>query len=201
MITYLEYCFRERRLSTKIKPISSSAVTVTEKIHKVPSVLFAWWSFDTAAGCLSAPLVSIHYSLSTSASAALENNLHSVLADDSLQRKPAPTHTHTDTPSQTNTTTPRTPGVNLINMLQSEGIPCKTAAGRAMVGRKRERIWVAGVSDLFLCGGTDWKLLHTTTASNPGQAQLFWAGSMWWGATRARFTGVETNKHRGALNR
>lgn len=65
--------------------------------------------------------------------------------------------------------------------------------------RRGEGCWcrVAGVSDLFLCGGTDWKLLHTTAASNPA-AQLFRTGSMWWGASSAELISVETNKHRRA---
>lgn len=65
--------------------------------------------------------------------------------------------------------------------------------------RRGEGCWcrVAGVSDLFLCGGTDWKLLHTTAASNPA-AQLFRTGSMWWGASSAELIGVETNKHKRA---
>lgn len=67
--------------------------------------------------------MSVHYSLSTAAPAASENNLHSVLSDDSLQRKPAPTHA--DAPSQTDTTT-QTPWVSL--MKASEGIPCKRGA-------------------------------------------------------------------------
>lgn len=98
------------------------------------------------------------------------------------------THTDKDTPSQTNTTT-QAPRMSPMNELDSEGIPCKKkkkkrrqrGEGRC---KGRERCWVAGVSELFLCGGTDWKLLHTTAASNPA-AQLFRAGSVWRGATRA----------------
>lgn len=114
--------------STKMNLINSSAVTATYKRHNIPSVLFVYWSFDTAAGCLSASPVSVHYSLYTSTPAALQNNLHSVLSDDSLQRKPAPTHT--DTPSQTNTTT----------QIIQKGFPVRRRQQGEVMGRKREML-------------------------------------------------------------
>lgn len=60
--------------------------------------------------------------------------------------------------------------------------------------------WVAGVSILFLCGGTDWKFLQTIAASKP-MAQLFTRGSVWWGAFGGGFIGVGTDKHRRASYR
>ncbi|KAG7236139.1 hypothetical protein INR49_000703 [Caranx melampygus] len=50
----------------------------------------------SVAGSPSAPPVSIHYSLSTSAPAASENNLHSVRSDEAETNTP-PTHTHKHT--------------------------------------------------------------------------------------------------------